>query len=54
VERRASSAHVALGAGAFELAVFEGGEHGRVARAGPQTDRAREMIEGFIARQLAA
>ena len=37
-----------------ELAVFEGSEHEWVAKPGPQTDRAREMVKAFIARQLKA
>jgi alpha-beta hydrolase superfamily lysophospholipase len=32
--------------------VFEGSEHEWVAKPGPQTDRAREMVKAFIARQL--
>jgi hypothetical protein len=32
--------------------VFEGCEHEWVANEGPQTDRAREMVKAFIARQL--
>ncbi len=32
---------------------FEGCEHEWVAKPGPQTDRAREMVKRFIARQLA-
>src|SRR4051812_29381085 len=36
----------------FEL--FEGCEHEWVAEPGPQTDRAHEMVKGFIAQQLAA
>jgi len=38
--------------GVCELTVFEGSEHEWVAKAGPQTDRAREMVKAFIARQL--
>jgi hypothetical protein len=37
-----------------ELTVFEGSEHEWVATPGPQTDRAREMVKAFIARQLNA
>jgi acetyl esterase len=37
-----------------ELTVFEGSEHEWVAKPGPQTDRAREMVKAFIARQLKA
>ena len=40
--------------GACELVVFEGSEHEWVAKPGPQTDRAREMVKTFIARQLKA
>jgi acetyl esterase/lipase len=36
----------------YEL--FEGCEHEWVASEGPQTDRAREMVKSFIARQLKA
>ena len=32
--------------------VFENSEHEWVATPGPQTDRAREMVKAFIARQL--
>ena len=38
--------------GQVQLHVFEGCEHEWVARPGPQTDRAREMVKAFIARQL--
>ena len=38
--------------GVCELTVFEDSEHEWVARPGPQTDRAREMVKAFIARQL--
>jgi acetyl esterase len=41
-------------AGVCELTVFEGSEHEWVAKPGPQTDRAREMVKAFIARQLKA
>jgi len=40
--------------GVCELTVFENSEHEWVAKPGPQTDRAREMVKAFIARQLAA
>src|SRR5262245_38728676 len=40
--------------GECELHVFEGCEHEWVAKPGPQTDRAHEMVKGFIARQLTA
>src|SRR5262249_49623820 len=38
--------------GPCELTVFEGCEHEWVAKPGPQTDRARQMVKAFIARQL--
>jgi dipeptidyl aminopeptidase/acylaminoacyl peptidase len=38
--------------GSCEFHVFEGCEHEWVARPGPQTDRAREMVKTFIARQV--
>jgi acetyl esterase len=42
-------------AGGFcEFHVFEDCEHEWVAKPGPQTDRAREMVKTFIARQLNA
>jgi acetyl esterase len=40
--------------GVCELSVFENSEHEWVAKPGPQTDRAREMVKAFIARQLTA
>jgi acetyl esterase/lipase len=40
--------------GVCELTVFEDSEHEWVAKPGPQTDRAREMVKAFIARQLKA
>ncbi len=40
--------------GVCELTVFEGSEHEWVAKPGPQTDRAREMVKAFIARQIRA
>ena len=38
--------------GDCQYQVFEGCEHEWVATPGPQTDRAREMVKAFIARQL--
>jgi len=38
--------------GSCEFHVFEGCEHEWVAKPGPQTDRAREMVKAFIARQV--
>jgi acetyl esterase/lipase len=40
--------------GVCELTVFEGSEHEWVAKPGPQTTRAQEMVKAFIARQLKA
>jgi hypothetical protein len=40
--------------GVSELAVFDGSGHEWVAKPGPQTDRAREMVKAFISRQLKA
>jgi acetyl esterase/lipase len=40
--------------GECQFQVFEGCEHEWVAKPGPQTDRAREMVKAFIARQLEA
>jgi acetyl esterase len=38
--------------GDIQFELFEGSEHEWVAKEGPQTDRAREMVKAFIARQL--
>ena len=38
--------------GDCQFHVFEDSEHEWVAKPGPQTDRAREMVKAFIARQL--
>ena len=40
--------------GECQLHVFEGSEHEWIAKPGPQTDRAHEMVKAFIARNLAA
>jgi acetyl esterase/lipase len=40
--------------GEVQFQIFEGAEHEWVANEGPQTDRAREMVKAFIARQLRA
>ena len=40
--------------GDVKYELFEGSEHEWVAQPGPQTDRAREMVKAFIARQLKA
>jgi acetyl esterase/lipase len=49
-EKFAQTYKVAGGDVQFEL--FEGCEHEWVAKPGPQTDRAREMVKAFIARQI--
>jgi acetyl esterase len=38
--------------GDVQFQVFEGSEHEWVAKPGPQTDRAREMVKAYVARQL--
>jgi dipeptidyl aminopeptidase/acylaminoacyl peptidase len=38
--------------GDVQFHIFEDSEHEWVAKPGPQTDRAREMVKAFIARQL--
>jgi acetyl esterase len=38
--------------GDVQFHIFENSEHEWVAKPGPQTDRAREMVKAFIARQL--
>ncbi len=38
--------------GQVQFQVFDGCEHEWVAKPGPQTDRAREMVKAFVARQL--
>ena len=38
--------------GDVQFQIFENSEHEWVAKPGPQTDRAREMVKAFIARQL--
>ena len=53
VQEKFAATYRAAG-GVCELTVFEGSEHEWVAKPGPQTDRAREMVKAFIARQLAS
>jgi acetyl esterase/lipase len=53
VQEKFASTYRAAG-GVCELTIFEGSEHEWVAKPGPQTDRAREMVKAFIARQLRA
>jgi acetyl esterase/lipase len=51
VQEKFASSYKAAG-GQCQFQVFEGCEHEWVATPGPQTDRAREMVKAFIARQL--
>ena len=51
VQEKFAATYKAAG-GDIQLQIFEGCEHEWVAKPGPQTDRAREMVKGFIARQL--
>ncbi len=53
VQEKFAATYNAAG-GHCEFHVFEGCEHEWVAKEGPQTDRAREMVKAFIARQLKA
>jgi acetyl esterase/lipase len=52
VQEKFAAAYRAAG-GECELHVFEGCEHEWVAKPGPQTDRAHEMVKAFIAKYLA-
>jgi acetyl esterase/lipase len=51
VQEKFAASYKAAG-GDCQLQVFEGCEHEWVATPGPQTDRAREMVKAFIARQV--
>jgi acetyl esterase len=53
VQEKFAATYKAAG-GQCEFHVFEGCEHEWVAKEGPQTDRAREMVKAFIGRQLKA
>jgi acetyl esterase len=53
VQEKFAATYRAAG-GVCELTIFEGSEHEWVAKPGPQTDRAREMVKAFIARRLNA
>jgi acetyl esterase/lipase len=52
VQEKFAAAYNGAG-GECRLEVFAGCEHEWVAKPGPQTDRAHEMVKAFIARQLA-
>jgi acetyl esterase/lipase len=51
VQEKFAATYRAAG-GEIRLQVFEGCEHEWVAKPGPQTDRAHEMVKAFIARNL--
>jgi acetyl esterase len=51
VQERFAATYKAVG-GECQYELFEGCEHEWVATPGPQTDRAREMVKAFIARQM--
>ena len=51
VQAKFAAAYKAAG-GQCDYQLFEGSEHEWVAKPGPQTDRARQMVKAFIARQL--
>jgi acetyl esterase/lipase len=53
VQEKFAATYKAAG-GECELHVFESSEHEWVAKPGPQTDRAREMVKRFIARNVMA
>jgi acetyl esterase len=51
VQEKFAKTYMAAG-GTIQFHVFDDSEHEWVARPGPQTDRAREMVKAFIASQL--
>jgi acetyl esterase len=53
VQQRFAETYRAAG-GDCQYHLFEGCEHEWVAKPGPQTDRAREMVKAFVARQLSS
>jgi acetyl esterase len=53
INKKFAATYKAAG-GECQFQIFEGAEHEWVANPGPQTDRAREMVKAFIARQLRA
>lgn len=53
VQQKFVASYKAAG-GDCQFQIFEGCEHEWVATPGPQTDRAREMVKAFIARQVKA
>jgi acetyl esterase/lipase len=53
VQEKFAASYRAAG-GDIQFQVFEDCEHEWIAKPGPQTDRAHEMVKAFIARQLGA
>jgi len=53
IQEKFAASYRAAG-GECQLEVFDGCEHEWIAKPGPQTDRAHEMVKAFIARQLQA
>lgn len=53
IQEKFAAAYRAAG-GECQLEIFDGCEHEWIAKPGPQTDRAHEMVKAFIARQLRA
>jgi acetyl esterase/lipase len=53
LQEKFAAAYRAAG-GDCQLYVFDGCEHEWIAKPGPQTDRAHEMVKAFIARNVAA
>src|SRR5437016_4884830 len=53
VQEKFAATYKAAG-GSCQYQVFEGCEHEWVAKPGPQTDRARDLVKAFIARQMKA
>jgi acetyl esterase len=51
IQKKFVASYKAAG-GDIQFQIFEGAEHEWVAQEGPLTDRAREMVKAFIARQL--
>ena len=53
IQEKFAASYRAAG-GECQLDVFDGCEHEWIAKPGPQTDRAHEMVKAFIAKQLRA
>jgi alpha-beta hydrolase superfamily lysophospholipase len=53
IQQKFAATYRAAG-GDCKLEIFEGCEHEWIAKPGPQTDRAHEMVKAFIAAQLKA